>query len=73
MTHDMKELQPEEMEGVTGGLSWRDEAKLTDLIKRAKNLNWSLSFFLSWMGEKYGSNTPAGWLDEAIDYINNHW
>ena len=22
----MKELQPEEMEGVTGGLSWRDEA-----------------------------------------------
>lgn len=73
MTPDMNELKPEEMECVTGGLGWRDEAKLTELIKKAKNLNWSLSFFLSWLQDKYGSNTPAGWIDDAIQYINDHW
>ncbi len=71
MTHDINELKPEDMEGVTGGLSWRDEAKLNEMIKKAKCLSWSLSEFLVWLQDQYGSNTSAGWIDDAIQYIND--
>ena len=40
-TNLMAELTADMLEGVAGGLSWRDEEALTNMTRNAKSLRWS--------------------------------
>ena len=68
----IRELELSEMEGATGGLSWKDKESLRQIVRNSKSAHFTYSQFIVWLQDHY-HNLPISWVEDAIEFVNEIW